>query len=229
MREDEQHYLGEQVDPVLIAGARAFLYPYLRRGRVLNLGLGYGVWDDRLNQERDCQVVGLDLSRELVERFSARYPAIEYVCSDVFDYAPPAAFDTIVASHILEHIDDAVGLLRRLHGWLRPAGVLLLVVPNADSLHRQLGVKMGFLRQVTDLNDGDRLLGHRRVYTRALLREHFDAAGGWQLELLRGITLKALSNAQLALLPRAYLDACCAMVDGIDDLACQLAVVARGV
>jgi 2-polyprenyl-3-methyl-5-hydroxy-6-metoxy-1,4-benzoquinol methylase len=227
MKRDEQHYLSEQVDPLLVAGARDFLYPHLRAGRVLNLGLGYGVWDERLASDERLNVTGVDLSEQLVAHFSQRFPELRYVCSDVFDYQPEQPFQTIVASHFLEHIADAVGLLRRMRGWLESDGVLLLVVPNAGSVHRQIGVKMGLIQQVTDLNDGDRMLGHQRVYTAELLREHFAQAGGFQIELLRGVTLKALSNAQLASLPRAYVDACCAMDVGIDALACQLALVAR--
>jgi 2-polyprenyl-3-methyl-5-hydroxy-6-metoxy-1,4-benzoquinol methylase len=227
VKRDEQHYLSEQVDPLFISGARDFLNSRLRPARVLNLGLGYGVWDERLANDPRLEVTGVDLSRELVDRFSVRFPAVEYVCSDVFDYAPAAAFDTIVASHFLEHIADAVGLLRRMRGFIHPEGALLLVVPNAGSVHRQIGVRMGLIQQVTDLNDGDRMLGHQRVYTADLLRSQFEQSGAWKIDVLRGVTLKALSNAQLAALPRAYVDACCTIDSGIDDLACQLAVAAR--
>jgi hypothetical protein len=41
---------------------------------------------------------------------------------------------------------------------------------------------------------------------------------------LAGVTFKALSNGQLAQLPRAYVDACCAMHE-LGDHACQLAAV----
>jgi hypothetical protein len=84
---------------------------------------------------------------------------------------------------------------------------------------------MGLLGRVTDLNEGDALLGHRRVYTMALLREHF-AASGLEVVHFAGVTLKTLSNAQLAELPRGYVDACIAMADEVGALACQIAVVA---
>jgi 2-polyprenyl-3-methyl-5-hydroxy-6-metoxy-1,4-benzoquinol methylase len=229
MKRDEQHYLSEQIDPLLVAGARDFLYPHLRAGRVLNLGLGYGVWDERLAGDERLSVTGVDLSEKLVAHFSQRFPKLRYVCSDVFDFRPEQPFATIVASHFLEHIADAVGLLRLIRGWIQSDGVLLLVVPNASSVHRQIGVRMGLIQSVTDLNDGDRMIGHQRVYTAELLRAHFAQSGGFQVELLRGVTLKTLSNAQLATLPRAYVEACCTMDAGIDALACQLALVARPV
>lgn len=221
----DQHYLSNQIDPLFIAAARDYLYPRLRPGRILNLGLGYGTWDERLALERDSQVIGLDFSERLVAEFSARYPAIRYVCADVFDYQPEAVFDTIAASHFLEHMAEPLRLLERLASWLAPGGRILLVVPNALSAHRLIGKHMGLLREVTDLNDGDRMLGHHRVYTAGLLREHV-AQAGLTLEHLAGVTFKALSNGQLAQLPRAYVDACCAMHE-LGDNACQLAAVVR--
>jgi 2-polyprenyl-3-methyl-5-hydroxy-6-metoxy-1,4-benzoquinol methylase len=219
----DQHYLTDQIDPRFIAGARDFLYQHLRPGRILNVGLGYGTWDERLAAESGSSVYGLDFSARLVEEFTVRYPSIHYVCSDVFDYQPEAPFDTIAASHFLEHMADPVGLLRRLASWLAPAGRILLAVPNATSAHRLLGKQMGMLREVTDLNDGDRMLGHHRVYTAALLREHVVTAG-LTVQHLAGVTFKALSNGQLAQLPRAYVDACCALHE-MGDHACQIAAV----
>lgn len=219
----DQHYLSEQIDPLFIAAARDYLYPRLRRGRILNLGLGYGTWDERLALEPDCTVVGLDYSERLVDEFSMRYPSISYVRSDVFDYQPEAPFDSVAASHFLEHMAEPVQLLRRLASWIVPGGRILLVVPNAHSAHRLLGKHMGLLREVTDLNPGDRMLGHHRVYTKELLRAHV-AEAGLTLEHLAGVTFKALSNGQLAQLPRAYVNACCAMHE-LGDHACQLAAV----
>jgi 2-polyprenyl-3-methyl-5-hydroxy-6-metoxy-1,4-benzoquinol methylase len=221
----EAHYLSNQIDPILIAASRDFVYPHLRRGRILNVGLGYGTWDSRLATETSSTVVGLDLSAVLVDDLARRYPSIHYVCSDVFDYRPPAPFDTIIASHLLEHMADPQALLRRFASWLAPEGCILIVVPNANSIHRLIGQQMGLLRDVTDLNDGDRMLGHQRVYTAALLREHIESSG-LRLELLQGVTFKALSNGQLAQMPRAYVDAC-ASLHQVGDFACQLAAVIR--
>jgi 2-polyprenyl-3-methyl-5-hydroxy-6-metoxy-1,4-benzoquinol methylase len=219
----DAHYLSDEVDPLFIAGSRDYLYPHLRRDRILNLGLGYGTWDERLALETDCGVYGLDFSQHLIDTFTVRYPSIRYVCADVFDYEPDAPFDTIVASHFLEHMADPVLLLRRLSGWLAPNGRVLLVVPNANSAHRVLGKQMGMLREVTDLNDGDRMLGHHRVYTMDLLREHI-ASAGLQVSQLAGVTFKALSNRQMAALPRDYVDACCTTRE-LGEHSCQIAAV----
>lgn len=42
----------------------------------------------------------------------------------------PAAFDYVVASHVIEHTPDMLGFLRSCEALLRPSGVLLLAVPD---------------------------------------------------------------------------------------------------
>jgi SAM-dependent methyltransferase len=219
-----QHYLTDQIDPLFIRGARDYLWEHVQPGRILNLGLGYGAWDERLS-ERDDDIVGLDLDAALVEHFRARYPRVRYVHTDVFEYQPDGPLDTIVASHFLEHVDEPVELLGRMRRWLAPDGRIVILVPNAESIHRRIGQRMGLLAQVTDLNEADLRIGHRRVYTADLLRAHCLAAY-LRVRLLTGVTFKPLSNAQLAQLPRSYVDACVAMAgEELGSLACQLAAV----
>ena len=47
---------------------------------------------------------------------------------DIEQIVMPNAFDTIIASHVLEHVDDYKAL-RSIHDTLRPGGVLLAMVP----------------------------------------------------------------------------------------------------
>jgi SAM-dependent methyltransferase len=42
-------------------------------------------------------------------------------------------FDTITVYHALEHVEDPVGVLTTLHGWLSEGGVLLIEVPNVEA------------------------------------------------------------------------------------------------
>ena len=45
----------------------------------------------------------------------------------------PGSFDAITMFHALEHVEDPVGILSRLRGWLRDGGVLLVEVPNVEA------------------------------------------------------------------------------------------------
>ena len=46
--------------------------------------------------------------------------------------------DAVVLWHVLEHVDDPAGTLRRVRGWLRPGGMLLAGVPNLASLQARI-------------------------------------------------------------------------------------------
>jgi SAM-dependent methyltransferase len=46
----------------------------------------------------------------------------------------PGSVDAVTAWHVVEHLDDPAGAVGRMAGWLRPGGVLLIGVPNLDSL-----------------------------------------------------------------------------------------------
>jgi 2-polyprenyl-3-methyl-5-hydroxy-6-metoxy-1,4-benzoquinol methylase len=105
-------------------------------------------------------------------------------------------FDNIILSHILEHLNDPIMVLKRIKKLLHPQGRLFIVVPNALSLHRQVGVAMGLLNKVTTLNDADRSVDHKRVYTPTLLKRHCKSAG-LLIEKFGGIFLKLLSNDQI--------------------------------
>jgi 2-polyprenyl-3-methyl-5-hydroxy-6-metoxy-1,4-benzoquinol methylase len=106
-------------------------------------------------------------------------------------------FDTVVLAHVLEHVDDPAVVLAVAMRHLAPDGVLLVDVPNAESLHRRLGVAMGMLETVTTLNEADHSIGHQRVYRpdefRAAVRD-----AGLVEHYFGGVFLKVLSNAQTA-------------------------------
>lgn len=228
MSEARHHYLSDEVDPLFLAAARDALLGEVRGPRVLNVGVGYGVWCAGLAplvQTAGFEVTGVDTDASLIDALQPRFPGVRYVVSRAEDLADPDGFDTIVASHLLEHVDDPVALLRHWRTLLRPGGRVLVVVPNATSAHRRLGVAMGLLSAVTDLNDGDRMLGHQRVYTEDSLRADVGAAG-YDIERCFGVTFKALSNAQLAAMPHTYVDGCLALSgNDVGDMGMQLAAV----
>ena len=226
-----EHYATEPIDPLLIAAARDQLTHFVRGPSVANIGLGYGTWDAWLASSGH-RVTGIDIDADSVERFKAKHPSaahpqIAYVHADATRWVPPARFDTVIASHVLEHFDDplaALTLWRRQ--WLAPAGRLIVVVPNADSLHRHLGQHMKLLGARTDLSDSDRRFGHRRVYTVDLLKAQLRAAS-LNVKRIETLTLKPLTNGQLQAMPPAYLEACAAMRGSvIGQLGAQIAALA---
>jgi 2-polyprenyl-3-methyl-5-hydroxy-6-metoxy-1,4-benzoquinol methylase len=112
------------------------------------------------------------------------------------DFTTPLKFDTIIMSHVLEHIEQPIPVLQRIKTWLAKEGVLIISVPNARSLHRIVAVKMGLLKTEHTLNERDHALGHYRVYDTETLCAHIQKAGFKILDK-GGSFLKPLSNNQI--------------------------------
>jgi 2-polyprenyl-3-methyl-5-hydroxy-6-metoxy-1,4-benzoquinol methylase len=142
------------------------------------------------------------------------------------EFKPARLFDGIVMASLLEHVDAPVPLLQSAGSWLSPDGVLFVVVPNANSIHRQVGVAMGLLETTTAFTERDRLLGHRRVYTEDLLRQHLEEAG-FSVCRRQGIMIKVVSNAQMAAWPDATVHALLEVGRGYTEIAAQIYMSCR--
>jgi len=173
------------------------LLPRLKRRRVLELGTAEGTVTWYLARNAD-EVVSVDGSPLLLERARRHVPERNVTFEQAFfeNYEPRGSFSSIVASCILEHVDDPVAILARAARWLEPGGVIHIVVPNANALNRKVGRAMGMLERLDQIHEGDVRLGHQRVYSWKALRADIEAAGlaatHWD-----GILLKPLSDAQM--------------------------------
>ena len=82
--------------------------------RVLDVGCGGGelAWD---LARTGAEVVGADFSGQALERARKReHERLSFVRADVTAQLPPGRFDVIVMSNVLEHIEERVGLLKKL-------------------------------------------------------------------------------------------------------------------
>ncbi|UCC68332.1 MAG: class I SAM-dependent methyltransferase [Armatimonadota bacterium] len=117
------------------------------------------------------------------------------------NFEPHARYDVIVMAYVLEHVADPKGLMKRARGWLVSGGEIHLVVPNAASLHRRVGLSMGLLHHLRELNETDLAVGHRRVYTWERLAQDIEAAG-LRLVSMDGILLKPLPSVLMEVWPQ---------------------------
>jgi SAM-dependent methyltransferase len=131
-----------------------------------------------------------------VEATRARVPSAIVHTSLWEEFETEARFSDVLIVCALEHVDEPVPLLRRSARWLAPGGRIHVIVPNADSLHRMVGVEMGFLPERTAPSESDLRIGHRRVYTIESLTADIHQAG---LQVLHweGLFLKVLANSQM--------------------------------
>lgn len=163
---------------------------------VLELGYGEGIVTEFLvrSGKRLTQIEG---SAVLVEKVKARYgDRVDCVHTLFEDYTPTRRFDAVLASHVLEHVDDPVALLRHMRSWLRPSGRMIIIVPNSESIHRRLAVLMGLQPRLDTLSPRDHLVGHQRVYSlKELLADV--KRGGYNVKRTRGFFFKPLSNGMM--------------------------------
>jgi len=184
------------VDRQVNAFAVQRLVPRLHGPAVLELGCGDGIWTEALAAS-GLHVTVVDGAQELLDRLAARLgPRITARCALFEELVLRERFDEVVCAHVLEHVLDPLAVLGVAHRHLRPGGLALIVVPNAESLHRRVGVALGLLERVTDLSEADRYIGHRRVYTVDELLGQLRQTG-FEIVDWGGVFLKPLANSQL--------------------------------
>lgn len=102
---------------------------------------------------------------------------IEFVNSKIEEVNLSEKYKDIILFGILEHLKNPVRVLKKIYESLDKNGKIYLLVPLANSIHRLLAVKMGMIPNTTSLSESDIQLGHYRVYTPKLFRNHLIKAG----------------------------------------------------
>jgi SAM-dependent methyltransferase len=117
---------------------RVFLDRALERipdgGVVLDLGCGAGLVSAELTPR--ARVVALDVSAGQLALARDRAPDALLVRADLATVAfREGSFDAVVAFWSLIHVrrDLHAGALRRIHGWMRPGGVLIGTLGSGDN------------------------------------------------------------------------------------------------
>jgi SAM-dependent methyltransferase len=138
---------------------------------VLDYGCGSGLFTRRLDDLLpEGQVMGADFHesppQDLIDRAYTPMRGLG---------ALAGTFDLVIAMHVLEHDDDALGLLRRIADMARPGGTLVIEVPNIDCV---------WTRVFGRAWDAWYLPYHRSHFSRASLRGLAEAAG---LEVVKDV------------------------------------------
>ncbi|KAG7230393.1 hypothetical protein INR49_024499 [Caranx melampygus] len=100
--------------------------------KVLDVGCGIGGGDFYMAKTFGVEVLGLDLSDNMVgiamERaISEKLPSVQFEVADATKRTfPEGSFDVIYSRDTILHIDDKLALFKRFHSWLKPGGQLLI-------------------------------------------------------------------------------------------------------
>lgn len=164
--------------------------------KILEMGYGEGNFTEELIR-RNLDVTVIDGSDILLEKAKNLYlDKIKCECYLFEDYEPTTRYDIILATHVLEHVDEPVRLLKIMKNWLTNTGKIIIIVPNKESIHRQLAVLMQLQPALDTLGARDYLVGHQRVYSLSTLKKDVELSG-MKVETEYGFFLKVLPNSMM--------------------------------
>lgn len=103
---------------------------------ILDCGCGRGFYLKMVRTVSTCRLVGLELDPEIIVKgwnHVRHLPDIVITRASIYKmpYAS-GAFDGVILSEVLEHIDDDVRGLREVWRVLKPGGVVAITVPHAN-------------------------------------------------------------------------------------------------
>ncbi len=202
--------------------------PYFRGGSLLELGSSRGDFTRRFLPYFD-DITCIEASDAALTEARKKLPAqVTFVHSRFEDVTLPRRHDNIVLTHVLEHLDDPVRVLRRINDeWLADGGRLFLVCPNANAPSRQIAVKMGLITHNAAVTPAEAEHGHRCTYTLDTL-ERDAVNAGLNVVHRSGIFFKALANfqwdrlMQTDIISKEYLDGCYKLGQQYPDLCSSI-------
>ena len=224
---DHQYAYGFDFDVMHPYMIRSF-EPFFRPGNFLELGSFKGDFTRRF-LERFDDVTCVEASEAAIAEARAKLGNQPTYIHSLFETASlPKRYNNIVLTHVLEHIDDPVQVLKRINDeWLTEDGRFFLVCPNANAPSRQIAVKMGLISHNAAVTPAELEHGHRCTYTLDTL-ERDAVAAGLKVVHRSGIFFKALANfqwdrlLQTDIISKDYLDGCYMLGQQYPDLCSSI-------
>lgn len=115
---------------------------FVERGRMLDIGCGRGILP-ALMRERGWEAQGLEFS-ETAARHARELKVPVFVGNLPESPYEPESFDAVVLWHVLEHVPDPAEALAKAREILRPGGLLVIAVPNFESLQARFSGRHWF-------------------------------------------------------------------------------------
>ena len=202
--------------------------PFFKQGSLLELGSFKGDFTKRLLNHFD-DVTCVEASNIAIKESKTKINnKINFVNSRFETVSLPKRYDNIVLTHVLEHLDDPVMILKRINDeWLSEGGRFFLVCPNANAPSRQIAVKMGLIKHNAAVTPAETEHGHRCTYSLDTL-ERDAVVAGLKVVHRSGIFFKALANFQwdqllkTDIISKEYLEGCYKLGQQYPDLCSSI-------
>jgi 2-polyprenyl-3-methyl-5-hydroxy-6-metoxy-1,4-benzoquinol methylase len=202
--------------------------PFFNKGSLLELGSYKGNFTTRFLPYFN-DVTCVEASDVAIEEARKKLGNKVIFVNSLFEKATLLKrYDNIVLTHVLEHLDDPVLVLKRVNEeWLAEGGRFFLVCPNANAPSRQIAVKMGLISHNTAVTPAEAEHGHRCTYSLDTL-ERDAVAAGLKVVHRSGIFFKALANFQwdrllkTDIISKEYLEGCYKLGQHYPDLCSSI-------
>ncbi len=169
--------------------------------RVLEVGVGVGTI---LAQIPSKTRAGIDLSSHYLSFARQRLPSdvqlIEGNAEELTKHFPPASFDRIYSSEVIEHVQHPDRVIAGMKALLAPGGRIVISVPNerlidqCKALVRRLGLFRLFFPKLESCSEGNEW--HLHIFTPKDIQKLFTDAG---------LTMEKLKGAPYSFLPLRYI------------------------
>ena len=202
--------------------------PFFKQGSVLELGSFEGAFTKRL-LPYFSDITCVEASENAINIAKKELNGnIHFVHSLFEDASLSEKYDNIILTHVLEHMDDPVALMKRINDeWLSDTGRFFLVCPNANAPSRQIAVKMGLISHNAAITPSEKAHGHRITYSLDTLERDARVAG-LKVTHRSGIFFKALANFQwdrllnTDIISPAYMEGCFQLGQQYPDLCSSI-------
>lgn len=156
------------------------------------------------------RITGFDADKKYLKSFNQKYSKdkrFSYINIDIEkDQFSREKYDLVFMVDLLEHLYKPLQILKKIKKILSPDGYLVVISPNAKSLHRRVGKEMRLIKNYYQLGDHDFKVGHKRYFDHKKM-ESLLKGGGFNVVYRSGILLKPLPNAQMDKMSESYCDA----------------------
>ncbi len=207
--------------------------PFLVEGNCLELGSFKGDFTKRLLPLFN-DITCVEASTEAVGKAKELYGGkVKFINGLFEEVSLPEKYDNIILTHVLEHLDKPVDVMKKIREeWLSERGRFFVVCPNANAPSRQIAVKMGLITHNAAITTAEKEHGHRITYSLDTLERDAKAAG-LIVEYRTGIFFKALANFQwdrllnTDIISDEYLKGCFELGQHYPDLCSSIMLVCK--